>query len=188
MSPGHFSVVNRVIFQHRTHKAPIQHNHVTRVCTLPDASYRFQKIHSLQTPFLHISSLSSPSKFRIPQILETHHLWQQLVTNLDRDGGRKCFRENNTTSDIVEDIVSPSSEKKRWVTSRPSEPRHKHSDEARVVTSTPQCHQHIEGSRNPLAQISPYQIRVSCTKMGSKLNPVADPYSRWKKLRSVNRN
>jgi hypothetical protein len=26
--------------------------------------------------------------------------------------GRKCLRENNTTSDFVEDIVSPSGEKK----------------------------------------------------------------------------
>jgi hypothetical protein len=76
------------------------------------------------------------------------------------------LQENNTTSNFVEEIVSPRSEKKTL----------SEQFEVRDVTSTPQC-QHIEGSRNPMAQICPYQIRVSFTKMGSKLNPVADPYT-----------
>jgi hypothetical protein len=74
----------------------------------PDASYRFLKIQSFDTPFLNISSLNSPSKSSIkkipPKYLTTCGNNLSSIQIETRD--RKCLQENNTTFDFVEDIVS----------------------------------------------------------------------------------
>jgi hypothetical protein len=83
MSPGHSRLANRTIFQHGSHKAPIQHNHAARVCTPRDASYRFKNSVFVDTFSEHIQP-EFPIYFqhqKILQILETFHLWQQSVIN-----------------------------------------------------------------------------------------------------------